>query len=70
MKKFIVCALFAWWFIAVSTSSVNQVGPFDTKEACESIKKSVVKAGSDLRMSKFGVGLSSCFEAEALDTNR
>ncbi|MDP2676099.1 MAG: hypothetical protein Q8O83_00205 [bacterium] len=67
MKKFIVCALFAWWFVAVSTSSVNQLGPFDTKEACESVKKSIAEVGSNLRFSKSGIGLSSCFEAKALD---
>ena len=45
MKKFIVCALFAWWFVAIGyggysrTTTFDTIGPFATKAQCEAVKK-------------------------------
>lgn len=41
MKKFFMCALFAWWFLTITgykDSKVETVGPFDSEAVCDHLR--------------------------------
>lgn len=67
MKKLIICALFAWWFVVASGhrqgSSVEVIGPFNTRGECEDKITWLNKVQIDVRNFHI-IDFSSCWEAK------